>query len=64
MSGYETRNSLDSYSDEGDSAPFAQLFRFILSSALKTSSSRSFMPVHGLPTYRYLSLVFPDLLSL
>ena len=37
MPGYETRNSLDSCSDEGDSAPFAQLFCFILSSAFKTS---------------------------
>ena len=35
MPGYETRNSLDSCSDEGDSAPFAQLFCFILSSAFK-----------------------------
>ena len=36
MPGYETRNSLDSCSDEGDSAAFAQLFCFILSSAFRT----------------------------
>ena len=33
MSGYETRSSLDSCSDEGGSALFAQFFCFILSSA-------------------------------